>query len=120
MYSKLNTKSALLVGLFFAFSPGCADDAASPAAPSPTPNEQLSPATWEIERAFPTEDAPGFEFHGCIFSSPMKFSGTTGTEILVLGDEGLLAGLDPETGDKLWQLTLPRPDGEGVLSIAQP
>ncbi|TDP75857.1 hypothetical protein [Bradymonas sediminis] len=116
MISRFLYKTVLGVGFAAALSGGCADDSAD----AEPPEVEVSPEEWKIQRAFPTTNAPGVEFAGCIYSSPMEFSGPNGLEIVALGAEGNLLGLDPTTGEQKWSLALPAAQGQGVLSIAQP
>lgn len=100
--------------LILASLAACGDDG-----PAQTVDEpETEPDDWSIEAMFPGKG--GYEFDGCVYSSPMHFEGDDAAFIVALGARGTLAGFDPETGEEQWSLELPAPDGEGVLSIAQP
>ncbi|QDG53179.1 hypothetical protein FIV42_21255 [Persicimonas caeni] len=109
----------LATALLLTGAAGCGDDNSQDGANNGEPDAYSAP-DWEINRMFPSQGATSKEFEGCLYSSPMPYERDGATEIVALGAEGTLAGLDPDTGAELWSLELPTPDGEGVLSIAQP
>lgn len=75
---------------------------------------------WNIERIFPVDKDSTVNFEGCLYTSPFEYQRAEATEIIIIDATGELAGLDPDTGTKLWSLRLSAPDGEKVMVIAQP
>lgn len=93
---------------------GCVDD------PQPSPPETITPTDWDIKRLFPADQASATRFEGCLYTSPILYQREGEEELIAIDATGEIAGLDPDTGDKRWSLSLPAPDGERVMVIAQP
>lgn len=70
-------------------------------------------------RIFPTDDAPGHEFEDCMFASSLHFADGDRDEIIGVAGE-TVAALDPLSGDALWTVDLPAPDGERPFTMGTP
>lgn len=85
------------------------------------PQPDLDNPTVEVEatRLFPTEDSPGYEFGDCMFASTLHYKAEGRDEIVGVAGE-TVAALDPTTGEMLWEVVLPAPEGERAFVMATP
>lgn len=72
---------------------------------------------FELKRLFPTDGAPGQEFPGCVWASPVM---SEGGDLLATATSGTIAALDPETGALRRQIVMPAPEGEDPYVLATP
>lgn len=72
-----------------------------------------------LDRLFPTDTNAGVQLAQCTYASPLAWSGAAGTEVLQVAGE-VVVGLSPQTGQELWRVVLPAPEGEVAVTVATP
>ncbi len=65
----------------------------------------------QLTRIFPEGDGSTQRFTGCIQASPLMISSQTEPLVFVALSDGLLAGVHPKTGRRVWEIRLPAPEG---------
>jgi hypothetical protein len=71
-------------------------------------------------RVWPVDLANAFTLPGGTYVSPMRIVSRGESQILVVGTEGLVAALDPNTGTPAWTVQIPVPAGLGIAVVAPP
>lgn len=99
----------VLLGLcsFFACSPGDHKSMEANAIP-------------QLTRIFPENDDLKQHFAGCIIASPLFVSSQGESFVLVAVSDGLLVGVQPKTGERVWEIRLPVPEGYRPWLLATP
>lgn len=73
-----------------------------------------------LVRRFPSTAQPGVQTAGCTYASPVVVD-EDGTPRIILADgSGTVTAVDPVTGQSVWSVTLPAPDGEQAFVVATP
>ena len=72
----------------------------------------------QLTRLYPEKDAP--QFTGCIMASPLVASSQGESLVLVAVSDGLIAGVQPKTGERVWEIRLPVPEGYRPWLLATP
>ncbi len=93
-------KILLLVGLWSFFACSLETDKR----PEPTAIPQLT-------RIFPQNDDPTPWFTRCILTSPLSVSSQGESFVLVTVSDGRIVGVQPKTGERVWEVGLPVPEG---------
>ena len=65
----------------------------------------------QLTRIFPDTDDSKQQFSGCIAASPLMVSSQGEPFVFVAVSDGLLAGVQPKTGQRVWEIRLPAPEG---------
>ena len=74
----------------------------------------------QLTRVFPQDKDQKQPFAGCITASPLLISSQDSSFILVAASDGLIAGVQPKTGEIIWEVQLPVPEGYRPWQLATP
>ena len=74
----------------------------------------------QLTRIFPHTDDSKQQFSGCIAASPLMGSSQGEPFVFVAVSDGLLAGVQPKTGQRVWEIRLPAPTGYRPWLVATP
>lgn len=74
----------------------------------------------QLTRIFPHPDDSTQQFAGCIAASPLMVSSRGEPFVFVAVSDGLLAGVQPKTGQRVWEIRLPVPTGYRPWLVATP
>ena len=74
----------------------------------------------QLTRIFPDKDNSEQQFGGCITASPLVVSSRGEPFVFVAVSDGLLAGVQPKTGQRAWEMRLPVPEGYRPWLLATP
>ena len=74
----------------------------------------------QLTRIFPHTDDSKQQFSGCIAASPLVVSSQGKPFVFVAVSDGLLAGVQPKTGQRVWEIRLPVPEGYRPWLLATP
>ena len=74
----------------------------------------------QLTRIFPHTDDSKQQFSGCIQASPLVVSSQGEPFVFVAVSDGLLAGVQPKTGQRVWEIRLPAPEGYRPWLVATP
>ncbi len=74
----------------------------------------------QLTRIFPEDKDQKLPFAGCIATSPLLIASQDSAFVLVAASDGLLAGVQPKTGQRVWELRLPVPEGYRPWLLATP
>ena len=74
----------------------------------------------QLTRIFPDKDDSEQQFGGCITASPLVVSSRGESFVFVAVSDGLLAGVRPKTGQRVWEIRLPAPEGYRPWLLATP
>lgn len=87
-----------------------------------SPDDDTTPPdpTYAVTRLFPTDANPPFTFQGCTWGSPQLWDDGTQPALLLIDAFGVLTALHPDTGQPLWTLQLPTPEGQWALQLSKP
>ena len=87
------------------------------APPSAIPGE---PRALTLEPRFPCAGAETPTFRGCLYASPLLDDAASEPQLLIVEGGGSVAAISPKTGELLWKLQLPAPEGEVAMAVATP
>lgn len=87
---------------------------------SPDDKSRERNAIPQLTRIFPEQDDPEHQFTGCIMASPLFVSSREEPFIFVAVSDGLLVGVQPKTGERIWEIRLPVPEGYRPWLVATP
>lgn len=76
-------------------------------------------ATPQLTRIFPEDDSKQ-QFAGCIQASPLMVWSQREPFVFVAASDGLLAGVQPKTGQRAWEIRLPVPEDYRPWLLATP
>ena len=74
----------------------------------------------QLARIFPDKDDSKQQFAGCIQASPLVVLSQGEPFVFVAVSDGLLAGVQPKTGQRVWEMRLPAPEGYRPWLVATP
>ncbi|MGH7282569.1 MAG: hypothetical protein ACRELY_13665, partial [Polyangiaceae bacterium] len=72
-----------------------------------------------VERLFPS-DLGSNSFPGCIFGSPQIYGPPGAERVIVVSNDGTVAAISPDTGNVMWSMKIPLPEGESAYALATP
>lgn len=72
-----------------------------------------------VERLFPEAAGPSTTWPACHLASPLLYDGPFGREVIALASD-VVEGRSAQTGEQLWSVTLPAPEGEMGFVLGTP
>jgi len=71
------------------------------------------------ELMFPSDSAPGTTFESCLYASPILYKNDA-TEQILQAVGPFIVALDPISGQEIWRVEMPAPEGEVAVIIGTP
>ena len=78
---------------------------------SPSEEGIETAAVPQLTRIFPENDDPTPWFTRCILTSPLFVSSRGESFVLITVSDGRIVGVQPKTGERVWEVRLPVPEG---------
>jgi hypothetical protein len=72
-----------------------------------------------LQRAWKGGEEGSPVFADCLYASPLRYDRDGSSEIIVAAAD-VIAGISPETGELLWSVDLPEPEGRRAFAAATP
>ncbi len=77
-------------------------------------------AAFNLVKLFPTARLPSLTFDGSVIASPLLDKGHGQPQLIVSASDGVVAGLDAQTGTLLWKLKVPSGQSQQVQLASTP
>lgn len=82
--------------------------------------QSLKPTKIKLENLFPADDLNAVMFDDSLIANPLLHHSPNRQELLVPVSNGAITALNGITGDQVWQIKMPAPDGQTVELASTP